>query len=64
MRLVFDLILFLYMFVFAYAIGRRRSDGTKVIPVEVTSRAMLVALIIFALINLPSIWSLMTFYGK
>ncbi|PGR83613.1 hypothetical protein COC63_06400 [Bacillus cereus] len=64
MRLLFDLILFLYMFVFAYAFGRKRSDGTKVIPVEVTTRALIVVLVIFAVLNISSIVSIMSNYGK
>ncbi|MFV1458168.1 hypothetical protein [Bacillus mycoides] len=64
MRLIFDIIMIFYMLVFAYALGRRRSDGTKVIPVEVTSYALVVVAAIFILINLPSIFSLAGTYGK
>ncbi|MBX9158426.1 hypothetical protein ACTFR8_22795 [Bacillus cereus group sp. MYBK15-3] len=64
MRLLFDLVMFFYMLVLAYALGRRRSDGTKVIPVEVTSYAMVVLLAIFILINLPSLIGLAGTYGK
>ncbi|MBE7114535.1 hypothetical protein FT641_18050 [Bacillus paranthracis] len=64
MRLLFDLVMIFYMLVLAYALGRRRSDGTKVIPVEVTSYAMVVLLAIFILINLPSLIGLAGTYGK
>ncbi|MGM9926628.1 MAG: hypothetical protein ACI35P_01645 [Bacillus sp. (in: firmicutes)] len=64
MRLVLDIIMIFYMLVFAYAIGRRRSDGERVIPAIVTLNASLVIIGIFVLLNIPSIFHLISSYGE
>lgn len=64
MRLILDVIMIFYMLVFAYAIGRKRSDGEKVIPAMVTLNASLVVIGIFIVLNIPSIVRLVSTYGK
>lgn len=65
MRLLVDLSLILIIFLFSYAFGRKsESDGEHVIPLTVTLFTLFLIVGIYIIINLPSIFEVMSRYSN
>lgn len=63
MKLIMDSVMIFYMLIFSYALGRKRSDGSNVVPIYVTAMAIIFVLAVFLILNIPSILELMQNYG-
>jgi len=64
MKLIVDVVFFVFMFLFAYAFGRKsESDGKPVVPLTVTWFTLFMILGIMFILNLPGIIRLIKLYS-